>query len=280
MALAAPPITVSDVKDQLVGLDAWLAAAAISDSLYDDTKIASRIPAMIRKFEKETQFRINAVQIVSTDNDGVYAPANAVSGISMDNTGNLRVILEAAYPYYPSEAREYFHVTLRERPVQVVQRMRVNLSNTYTVYTMPVEWYRLEPRSGKFHIQPTTGSLLAGGNLTAVALLQQLFGQVPALPQSLAYDYIAGLPTGWQQSEEYSEIFLVLCEYCALQVLKEISNTFGAGIASKNVSDGTGLSQGISYDRFQQRKAELQANVLAFQQLIKEQDTPFLLGAL
>lgn len=274
MALPSPPVTVADVKTKLVGLDPWLCAAAQSDAAYDDARIAREIPAMIRRYERETQFRVNQAQVVANP-DGTYNNA----GLTTNLAGDMPLVVDAAYPYYRRLAmEEYLVTTLQHRPVQQVQRVRIMLSPTDSLLHLPAPWYRVDGRSGRLWIVPYQGSVLVTTNLIGLTILQAAFAGKDFLPNSIAIDYIAGLPSGWTSNPEWADLRRSLEEYCALAVLNDIGEMFDAGMLSKSISaDGAG--QSLNYDRFARRKQELQMSVERFQQTLQAQETPFLLGA-
>ena len=329
----ASPIELSDIKDRLVGLDSWFRAAAASDAQYDDAKITSLIRAWIRRFERETTFRVNPVRIVSAP-DGTYdvptpgqgtisssgktvtgtgtafesffAPGQilqvgavgmVVDAISSDTSLTLfdkppawsnkpfaklemPVIVEAGYPYYQECAGEFFRVTFRERPIRSVNRLRLiynggNLRSN-TVYQIPPDWFSIDAKSGKFWMLPYYGQAAYTTASAALAVYSVLL--TDCLPNFLFFDYVAGLPDEWQYMAEWADVRLALSEYCALQVLNDISESVGAGIANKSLSVD-GISQTLPYERFVRRKQELQASIQAFQLTLAAQETPLMLEA-
>ncbi len=86
----ADPVTANQVFDRLVGLERWRAAAAAKG--YDDAKVSALIPAWVRRFERETTFRVNPVQIV-TGPDGTYdAGTPGVGVVTVSGTDVTQVI--------------------------------------------------------------------------------------------------------------------------------------------------------------------------------------------
>lgn len=309
-----------------MGLDQWFEAAARSQSQYDEAKIAGLIPSWVRKFERETTFRVYPVQVVSAP-DGTYnagvAGAGTISSIGNKVIGTgtafmsffdvgqfigvgtisvpilsieddthltlekpgptwtaaayvkfaIPIVPEVGYPYYQATADEYFVTTFRERPVQSVQRFRIMYNGQQLIFTIPASWFSLDGRSGRFWLLPFYGQAAIVGMQTGLALYT-IFEQ-GYVPNILFFDYQAGLPDGWQYGHEWADIHLVLSEYCALQVLNDISQTIGAGQASKSVS-GVGISQSTAFDRFLSRKKELSDSVEVFKSLWVGQETPFM----
>lgn len=324
------PIQLSDIKDRLVGLDQWFEAAARSKSSYDDAKITSLIPSWVRKFERETTFRVSPVQIVSAP-DGTYnvgtpgagtvsSVGNKVTGVgtafdtffqpgqfisvgtvsvpilSVEDATHLTlerpgppwsgasyhllplpIVLESGYPFYAANADEFFVTTFRERPVQSVQRFRLMYNGQQLIYTIPESWFSLDGRSGRFWLLPFYGQAAVVGMQTGLAALSTF--NYDYIPNLLFYDYQAGLPDGWQYSHEWSDIHLVLSEFCALQVLGDIANCISAGQTSKQLS-GVGINQSTSFDRFKDRKKELQDSTDAFKSLWKDSETAVMMGAI
>ena len=275
----APPIDHSDVYDCLVGLDPWFSQSSSVIAGYNSQKINSLIPQWIRRFEREVQFRINPVQCVTggPQNDGVYAPVGAQTGVTMDVTGNYEVVVESGYTYIAGEALEFMRCQLRERPVQNLQRVRIMLGQTI-VYQFPDDWIFIDPRSGLFQIVPVVGAASVINAAVALYAVQISFGQRGYIPFALCFDYIAGLPYGWQNTAEYGDYRRILSEYCAMKVLEDICHAYDPGLTNKSVNS-SGENASFMYDRFMQRKAELKASVDAFKDELKGQETPILFGA-
>ena len=323
-------VTVEGIKDKLVGLDPWFAAAAAAGVNYDDDKITSYIDRWTRRFERDTTFRINPVQVVSAP-DGTYNTPTAGSG-TISSKGNLivgtgtsftslfqpgnvlvvnnleievesiqddhhltlispappwnnvsygmypmLVIQESGYGYYQMLTEEYFVTTFKERPVQQVQRLRLMYNGQYLLYDVPTSWYSVDTKAGRFWLLPTFGQAVMTGAATAIAAFSAVLQD--HMPNFLFYDYIAGLPENWHYMREYSDVKIILEEYCALQVLKDIANVIDPGKVGKSVS-GAGISQSTNYDRFTPRKQELNESIEAFKATLTAQETPFMLDVL
>jgi hypothetical protein len=76
---ASDVLTVREIKKHLPGLGGWFEAAAASDERYDDAQIAKDIPAWIRAFERDAQFRVMPKQVISSS-DGTYDAITALAG--------------------------------------------------------------------------------------------------------------------------------------------------------------------------------------------------------
>lgn len=272
MPLSAEPINVPGIKSHLVGLDPWLRAAATSEAGYNEDAIQSRIPAMISLFEKETQYRVHPVQ-VACNPDGVYA----TPGATLDVSNQYEVLIDPPYPYIEQEAEEFFFTYLRWRPILQFQRCRLMLDPSTIVMQIPDAWNRVEPRSGRYSIMPVSGGMSIIGATTAIAALRLAFGYKTYMPQVVCFDYIAGLPVGWEQLRHYADLKIKLEEYAAYRVLCDISELFDAGKLAKTIS-ADGLTQTTQYSRFEKRKAELYNSVMAYEELIKAQDNPLMFG--
>ena len=269
-----PAISLAGIKGKLVGLDSWLAAAARQSVPYDDQRIVSNIPAMLRKFERETTVQIRAVQVITRD-DGTYTTTSG--GVTTAANG-LPIKKEDAYTYYPDDASSYFITNLKTRPVQSVQRVRILFGGTQ-ILGIPPEWYEVDINSGAFQILPVAGSLLFAQYSSSFALLQAGFSNRRFIPHVVHFDYVAGLPVGWETDYEYADLLRVLEEYCALAVLNDIAHLADAGLSGKSISGG-GAGESYNYTRFMDRKAELAKSVQDFADTWKTQESPYMLGGL
>ena len=276
MAVPPVPIVYSDVVRHLVGLDSWLTAAAASATQYDANAITTLIPEMIRRFEEETQFRINQVQVVSNP-DGTY-DAGVLDGTGLSKDGSIPLYIDTPYLYEVALAQDYLRTHLRLRPIVQVQRLRLMLNTAQSVLTIPPSWFRVEPRNGLFTIQPVSGAVAVGGSVAAYAVMLSTFGNLQYVPQLMAFDYVAGLPIGWQTTAEWMGLKRALSQYCAYAVLQDISELYDAGLSGKSI--GTmGRSESLQYSRFQNRKKELYEAAISYQAIVKDQYRPVLLGA-
>lgn len=254
-----------------MGLSNWLSTAS-ADCGYTDDTIESLLPQRIREFERRTQWRIFPVQVVCQP-DGTYD--NPQTGL--DVTGTYEVVEEDPYPYHVQDASEFLSTYLRQRPVIQVQRARLMLDRSTTVLVIPDEWNRIERRSGRYTIMPVSGAAAVIGATTAMAALQMSFANKPYIPHLLCFDYLAGLPVGWEKLREWSDLKRKLEEYCAYAILQDISELYDAGRMRKSVS-ADGLSQQSEYDRFARRKAELEKSSTEFEQIIRDTETHLMMG--
>ena len=266
------PVSLSGIKAKLVGLDSWLAAAAKQAVPYDNARIIANIPAVLRKFERETTVQIRPCQVITRD-DGTYT--TTTNGITAAKNG-LPIKKEDAYTYNPATAYDYFITNLKTRPVQSLQRVRL-LFGTTLILAIPEQWYELDMQSGVFQILPVQGSLIFAEYSSSFALLQAGFQNRNFIPHVVHFDYVAGLPAGWETDYEYADLLRVLEEYCALAVLNDIAHLADAGLSGKSISGG-GAGESYNYTRFADRKAELTASVQEFKDLWKAQESPFMMG--
>lgn len=262
----ASPVTVQGIKDRLVGLGPWLDAAANLPApyAYTDAKIAGVIPAMVRDFERKSRIRTSLTQF-STNPSGAYPATPAVPLVEEDPSD-----------YYVDAAAAYFRVSLKNRPVQKLQRVAV-YAGDQLIYEIPTNWLSLKKREGVLFTIPTYGSLMVNAGITAFAQLSVAFGSYDYIPNALHLDYVAGLPAGWETSDEYADVLRALQEYCAYAVLNDIAHLADAGLSAFSASGGGG-GQSLSYTRFADRKAELLQSVTQFCDEIKEQESPILFG--
>lgn len=265
-------ITIADVKSHLLGLETWLSRADECAG-YDDARIAKNLVGRIREFERMIQFRVNAVQVV-TEKDGTYVEEGATR--NLDDT--LEVFQDSPMPYYSDDSIEFFKVRLREKPVQTVQRIRLKIASQ-TLMEIPPDWFVFDQNSGKVWLHPYSGSVSIQGTYIAFATIQLSFGNRRAVPALIHADYIAGLPDGWEELNEWQDLRIALEEWCAIQVLGDISELYDAGLLSKSVS-GEGFQQTLNFSRFQKRIENLTNKVMRFADDFKAQTTGILLDSL
>jgi hypothetical protein len=225
------------------------------------------LPARIRRFEREMKWRINPIQVISQD-DGRYS----------NPLGNMEMVKEPKYSWFMRDSAEYFALTLRERPIRKVQRLRVFIGNTLW-FVAPQEWIVVDERAGRLNLVPVQGALIVAGADIGFSLMQSSFRYQNRLPQSLSVDYQAGLPDNWRNTREWADVQIALTEYCALEILNDISDLFDAGMMNVSVS-GDGLSQQLNYDRFQRRKQELAASIAMFKGTLTDDVEPILMAGL
>lgn len=232
-------------------------------------------------FQAGQIFRVGGIKIpiLSVEDDlhlTLADEAPAWSGASYGKHA-LPVVAESGYAYFPSpDGDEFFVTTFRRRPVLTVQRVRMMFNGRILIYTIPPEWFSVDPRSGRFWIMPYYAAQAISGAAAGAAGFSIVFSD--HLPNFLFFDYQAGLPDGWQYEHEWRHLRLILAKYCALQILMDIDQSIGAGQASKSTS-GAGINQTISLDRFREKKQEYQDEVDAFAKDFAAQETPFMLSS-
>lgn len=268
------PVSLAGIRAKLVGLDSWLAAAARQEIPYDNARIVKNIPAMLKMFERETTIQVRGCQVVTRD-DGTYT--KSVGGKLVGANG-LPYKKEEAYTYYPDNAYNYFLINLKTRPVQAVQRCRIMFKDT-TVLEIPPAWYDVDSQSGQFSILPVQGSLLFAEYSSTFALLQAGFQNRTFIPHVVQFDYVAGLPNGWEEDDDHADLLRCLEEFCALSVLNDVAHLADAGLSGKSISGG-GTGESYNYTRFADRKAELAQSVKDFVDIWKGQESPFMMAGL
>lgn len=261
------PVTFQGIRSKLAGLDPWLAAAGRTDARFDLTQIERDIPARVRRFERECRLRLSPVQVVSAS-DGVYP----LEG----NT--LPVVTTAAQAQFREDTSGGWAITLAERPVRQVQRVRM-LYGQRSLWTVPAEWVNADARSGRLHLIAHGGSgTLTLGYPGAMWIGRSLW-QGADRPHAVAVDYIAGLEDGWQDSPQWADLHDALEEFCALKVLEDISEVFDPGMLATGFGSD-GLNQSLQYDRFERRLNQLRASVEAFKETFIAQESGIIMACL
>lgn len=257
------------------GFEQWLDGAARSDAAYGTARITDNIPRWIRNFERETKFMVNQRQVCGYP-DGRFNSSDMTTNID----GTLPLIVETPYLFEPRKWRDnYGPIRLQYRPVVSVQRMRITLGPIDTVIDLPLDWLRVDKRAGEINLVPIRGTAQLSSMAAGLAMLTSLgFANTEYMPDSIAVDYVVGLPSDWATNEysEWSDLKLHLADWCALQLLRDIDHVYGAGLANvANSADG--LSQQLNYDRFQQKTAQLEARLTQFMETLNAQEQPFMM---
>lgn len=238
-------ITVEQVLPRLIGLGDWRRRAA--EDGYTDAHIDTEIiPAAIRHFERDAQFRLDPVRIVMAP-DGAYP----------QSTSAYPVIEREMLPYVRPNAQAYLRFHVPEAPIRNILRLRVQLNKSTTIYEVPPQWIEHSPYSGDVWIQPTAGSLTAAAAF-GFNILNLAFGVRDDIPHSFAIDYDAGLPDGWTDLTEWKDIARAVTCRAAIMILSDWAQAFDAGRASKNVG-GLGVSVSTQLTRFEDRIQRLQS---------------------
>ena len=141
---------------------------------------------------------------------------------------------------------------------------------------MPSQWYIWDGRSGRFWVLPVTGSF--GQFVTTIGLAAATVGILQngwwanVVPAVMAFDYVCGLPPGWQNDPEWGDLRNAVEEYCAMRVLEDLMELPGAGLAGISAS-GQNAGQNWQFNRFRERLEKLKANYESFKQTLVEQET-------
>lgn len=255
------PLLLGSILTHLVGLDGWLAAAATSRAAFGDTAILALVQPAIKEFERETQFRVSRVQVVTRPDD------------TFPSTPDLPLLIESPHAFDRQSADAYFQTTLKWMPVETVQRVRVFLGQE-AIFEYPPDWFGVDGRSGRFFLLPFYGGVhsLPVTAANGYAAFMGVQGSSSIVPLALAFDYIAGLPnTGseaWWVSPEWADLTQCLEKCVALAVLKKIAHLADAGLISANTQGDT-----RQYSRFADRKAELMADITAFKETLEGTET-------
>jgi len=275
------PVTAADVHDRCVGLAVWFRAARESAEEYDDVKINRRIPKLIRRFEREAQYRINQVQLV-TYPDGTYDGGTLTDPVSAttvpaNKAGTMPLIVENPYTYFAADSYEYLRQTMRERPVQQIQRLRFMWNANDLIYSVPQSWIHFDSKAGRMWLLPVSGQAIVGNAAVAFQALNLAFGFKSYVPNIICFDYIAGLPAGWQNGNEWADLLDALTSYVSVYILDDICEMFDSGLLSKTINS-EGANWNIQYERFVRKRKELMSNAASYMETLKAQETPFMLG--
>lgn len=237
-------ISVEHVLPRLVGMGDWRRRA--SEDGYTDAYIDSEvIPAAIRHFERQAQFRIEPVRVVMAP-DGAYP----------QSTSAYPVVELEMLPYVRPNAQAYLRFHVPDPPIRQILRLRVQLNRSTTIFEVPAQWIEHSPNSGDVWIQPTAGSLTAAAAF-GFNILNLSFGVRDDIPHSFAIDYDAGLPDGWTDMREWKDVARAVTCRAAIMMLSDWAQAFDPGRSSTNVG-GLGLSVSTQLSRFEDRINRLQ----------------------
>lgn len=260
-------LTVQDIMPRLIGLGQFRIAASAEG--YDDAYINSSIvPQAIRAFENDAKFRVSPIRVV-TDDDGTFT------------TGYTGTVLHRdMQPYNYVQSRFFLRFQALEWPIREVLRFRVELSRGHPIVTFPLDWVHFETRTGYVWIQPVTGHVTSAASATVAWNILENFrhGKFDSLPQSIALDYEAGLPDGWQSDPEWADVFRALTARAARMILSDWSQTFDAGITQKSIT-GLGINTSVQMTRFADRIAALAAEEREIVETLKGNSVPIMIGS-
>lgn len=275
-------IDPASVKQHLVGLGPWLDAAAALPApyTYNDANIGEAITSASLRFQRETQFTVDPVQVWSYDDGTNPTATDPVTNAPYEN-----LIIDEPYDFYQEDACEYFRVRLKRRPVLQVQRLRVlygapqlGQGQSQQLYDIPAPWINLKQRSGITYVIPTYGTLSLTSAATAgFAFLGAVMGNRNYLPNSVAVDYVAGLSSNWYDSYEWSDLRRCIEQCAAVQVLDDISDMADAGLLSVTVS-GANTSETRQYDRFKPKKERLEKLIDRFKATLTDSEEVVAMG--
>lgn len=261
-------LTVDDVLPRLLGTGEFRRVAASEG--YTDAHINNRvIPDAIRSFERDTRFRVSPIRVI-TDDDGSF---------SADST--YPILRRDMQPYNNIEQRFYLRFQALEAPIRSILRLRLQLAAGHPLMTIPNDWVQFEARTGYVWMQPVTGSAISAGTAAAsFAIFEAMrLGRYNVLPQSIALDFEAGLPDGWQSDQEWGDVFRALTCRCAIAILRDWSQVFDAGITNKSVT-ALGISQSVQMTRFADRIEALQREEREIIEGLRGESVPIMMGVI
>ena len=258
-------ITPSDVKDRLVGLGGLLKKASLLDPAYTDTNIQERIDSATRRFERETNFRINKVQKY-TYADGVYVTTGSTQTSIID--ANIPVIEETPYDYILDDVKEFFRLRLNDHPVITIHRLFLAWNRQFKFFTFPDEWIQVNKTNGLLTIMPFRGAGATVAMSAVMATFIQGFASSANVPSVINVDYTVGLPTTWADMSEWRDLRKCIEEYSAYFVLSDIQELLPQGLRELGQS-ADGISQSFNYSFFEQRMETLMGSVQTYQETLK-----------
>jgi len=193
--------------------------------------------------ELELNTKLGTKKIMSWPED------DKVEGVDYD-------ILEEPYDFHRTDYIQWGYLKLRVHPVQSVQRLRLKLGEETTLITYPIQWIRIDKKSGNLSIVPTPGAgwggmLLQSGQFFIPYLSMGWISD--NIPQIIAIDYTAGLGgVSDYGSETFKPEYMNLAEQrarlAAKKILLDLSDSVEHGVSSQSISED-GITQSISYAR-------------------------------
>jgi hypothetical protein len=150
--------------------------------------------------------------------------------------GGLPVVQEPGYDYLPSlfEGNSFGLIELRQKPATQIQQIQfVYPTPQVQIYTIPIEWVRLDPKKGWISLVPVQTSLALPLN----AFILSALGGGQIIPLMLQVTYIAGIPN---VSVDYPDVLDVIKKAAVLSIIDD-RYVPGSGSVSAD-----GLSQSVS----------------------------------
>lgn len=148
------------------------------------------------------------------------------------------VLLEPGYDYDPDlfQGNTWGLIELRQKPVASIQSITFNYpAPTDTLFTIPAEWIRFEPRYGRINMVPVQTAL----SLPLNAFILSALGGGRTVPLMLQIAYTAGIANA---AVEYPNLLDIIKKATVLSIIEDRFVP-----ASGSISQD-GLSQSISMD--------------------------------
>lgn len=155
--------------------------------------------------------------------------------------GIIPVYLEPAYDYDPSffQGNTWGRTLTRQRPIITVQSMAfVYPTPTSTLYTIPIEWVRLDKKYGVINLLPIQNS----AQLPLNAFILNALGGGRTIPNFIDIRYTAGLEN---VARDYPDLLDVIKKQTVLGIAEDL---YVPSSRSQSVSaDGLSQSESIAF---------------------------------
>lgn len=148
------------------------------------------------------------------------------------------VILEPGYDYSPDlfAGNTWGLIELRQRPVQSIQSIVFNYpAPNNTLFTIPNEWVRFEPRYGRLNLVPVQTAI----SLPLNAFILSALGGGRTVPLMLQVSYTCGIANA---AKDYPDLLDVIKKGTVLNIIDDRFMPTSGSISQD------GLSQSISVD--------------------------------
>ena len=152
--------------------------------------------------------------------------------------GGLPIAYDPGYDYEPSlwTADTFGLIELRHRPLVSVQTIIFNYPvPTETFFSVPQDWIRFEPRSGRVNLVPDQSAI----SLPLTTFIMAAFGGGQRIPLIMQCAYQAGLIN---VKDTYPDLVNIIMRMAVLDIIDDLFLP-GSGSVS-----GDGLSQSTSWD--------------------------------
>jgi len=235
--MLTPDLTTIRAQLSLSGL---VNVAALTDPM-----LTQKFNAAYAQAQRELRVFFEPTEIIPDD-----APQAEIDALELANTPYHE---ESAYNYDSGfwYAERLGFMPTRQKPIIKMHSMIFAFpSANQTIFTVPIEWIRMDKKYGHIKIVPTT----LGFAVPLPVYLMQIMGMGSGLPFMLRLRYQAGLK---DIATNYPDIIELLNRMTMLSVLK---GAFLPTSGSLSV-DGISRSQGISIAAWQSSIDELMDNL-------------------